>query len=123
MKTADKQRLDVLEMRCLRSMCGVTRWDRLRNEEIRRRSGVLLELSKRAEQRGLRWFGHVERMDEGRMVKRITRSRARGVGGRGRPRMGWGEGVRRSLSKRGLSEEQGRVRARDRKEWRKFVNA
>ena len=83
MKSADKKRLDVMEMRCLRSMCGVTRWDRLRNEEIRRRSGVLLELSKRAEQRGLRWFGHVERMDEGRMVNRITRSRARGVGERG----------------------------------------
>ena len=49
--------------------------------------------------------------DGGRMVKRITRSRARG------------EGVRRSLSDRGLSEEQGKVRARDRKEWRKFVNA
>ena len=123
MKTADKKRLDVMEMRCLRSMCGVTRWDRLRNEEIRRRSGVLLELSKRAEQRGLRWFGHVERMDEGRMVKRITGSGVRGVGGRGRPRMGWGEGVRKSLRERGLSVEEGRVRARDRKEWRKFVNA
>ena len=36
---------------------------------------------------------------------------------------GGGEGVRRSLSDRGLSEEQGKVRARDRKEWRKFVNA
>ena len=123
MKTADKKRLDVMEMRALRSMCGVTRWDRLRNEEIRRRSGVLLELSKRAEQRGLRWFGHVERMDEGRMVKRITRSRARGVVGRGRPRRGWGEGVRNSLRERGLTVEEGKERARDRKEWRKFVNA
>ena len=32
-------------------MCGVTRWDRIRNEEIRRRTGVLLELSKIAEQK------------------------------------------------------------------------
>ena len=49
MKTADRQRLDVQKMRCVRSMCGVTRWDRLRNEEVRRRTGVLLELSNRAE--------------------------------------------------------------------------
>ena len=41
----------------------------------------------------------------------------------GRQKMGWMEGVKRSLSKRGVSVEQGRVRARDRKEWRKFVNA
>ena len=123
MKTADKQRLDVLEMRCLRSMCGVTRWDRLRNEEVRRRTGVLLELSNRAEQKGLRWFGHVERMDEGRMVKRISGSGVRGGRPRGRPRFGWMEGVKRSLEARGVSVEQGRVRARDRKEWRKFVNA
>ena len=122
MKTADKQRLDVLEMRCLRSMCGVTRWDRLRNEEVRRRTGVLLELSNRAEQKGLRWFGHVERMDEDRMVKRISGSGVRGGRPRGRPRFGWMEGVKRSLESRGVSVEQGRVRARDRKEWRKFVN-
>ena len=85
MKADDKKRLDVMEMRCLRSMCRVTRWDRLRNEEIRRRTGVLLERSKRAEQKGLRWFGHMERMDESRMVKRITGSRTRGVMRVGRP--------------------------------------
>ena len=113
MKADDKKRLDVMEMRCLRSMCGVTRWDRLRNEEIRRRTGVLLELSKRAEQKGLRWFGHVERMDEGRTVKRITGSRARGVRKVGRPRMTWGEGIRNSLKGRGVEEEQGRIIARD----------
>ena len=122
MRAADKKRLDVMEMKCLRSMCGVTRWDRLRNEEIRRRSGVLLELSNRAEQKGLRWFGHVERMEEGRMVKRITGSDVEGVGMRGRPEMGWMEGVRGSLGKRGVSVEEGRVKARDRREWRKFVN-
>ena len=49
MKTADKKRLEVMEKRCLRSMCGVTKWDKLRKEEIHRRTGVLLELSKRAE--------------------------------------------------------------------------
>ena len=123
MKADDKKRLDVMEMRCLRSMCGVTRWDRIRNEEIRRRTGVLLELSKRAEQKGLRWFGHVERMDEGRMVKRITGSRTRGVRKRGKPRMTWGEGIRNSLRERGVEVEQGRVIARDRREWRRLVNA
>ena len=36
--------------------------DRVRNEEVRRRAGIERELASRADQRVLRWFGHVERM-------------------------------------------------------------
>ena len=38
--------------------------DRVRNEEVRRRAGIERELANRADQRVLRWFGHMERMDE-----------------------------------------------------------
>ena len=39
--------------------------DRVRNEEeVHRRVGIERELSSRADQRLLRWFAHVERMDE-----------------------------------------------------------
>ena len=34
-----------------------------RNEEVRRRSGIERELASRVDQRVLRWFGQVERMD------------------------------------------------------------
>ena len=37
LKNKVKNRIDVAEMLCFRSMCGVTRRDRVRNEEIRRR--------------------------------------------------------------------------------------
>ena len=37
---------------------------KVRNEEVRRRSEMERELASRADQRVLRWFGHVERMDE-----------------------------------------------------------
>ena len=121
MKVAEKKRLNVLEMKCLRNMCGVTIWDRQYNDDIRRRAGVLLELSNRAEQRGLRWFGHMERMNDERMAKRVMKSEVEGRGVRGRPRMGWREGIRNSLQARGRSEEEGRVLARDRREWKRFV--
>ena len=39
MKTADKKCLDIVEIRCVRIMCGVMRWDRLRNEDMPRRTG------------------------------------------------------------------------------------
>ncbi len=40
-----ERRLNVMEMRCLRSMCGVTGMDRVMNDEVRRRTGVVRELA------------------------------------------------------------------------------
>ena len=64
MRSAERRKVNVLEMKCLRSLVGVSRMDRGRNEEVRRRAGIEYELASRADQRVLRWFGYVERMDE-----------------------------------------------------------
>ena len=40
--------MNVLEMKCLRSLVGVSRMDRVRNEEVRRRAGIERELASRA---------------------------------------------------------------------------
>ncbi|KAK3869735.1 hypothetical protein Pcinc_024963 [Petrolisthes cinctipes] len=114
----EKRRLNVVEMRCLRSMCGVTRMDRVRDEKVRRRTGVVREL---AGQSVLRWFGHVERMEENRMVKRIGGSDLGGVRRRGRPQRRWMDTVKGTLSGRGVSVVQGRVIAHDTNEWRRLV--
>ena len=45
--------------------------DRVGNEEVRRRAGIERELASRANQRVLRWFGHVERMEEYCMARRV----------------------------------------------------
>ena len=37
MKVEERDKLDVAEMKCLRSMCGVTRMDKVRNEVVRER--------------------------------------------------------------------------------------
>ena len=52
-----KNRIDVAEMSCVRSMCGVRRRDRLKNEKIRRRCGLQRSLSKRGEAAVLRRGG------------------------------------------------------------------
>ena len=38
---------------------GVSRMVRVRNEEVRRRAGIEMELVSRADQRVLIWLGHV----------------------------------------------------------------
>ena len=42
--------MKVLEMKCLRSLVRVSRMDRARNEEVRRRAGIERELASRADQ-------------------------------------------------------------------------
>ena len=42
----------------------MSRIDRVGNDEVRRRTGIERELASKADQRVLRWFGHVERIDE-----------------------------------------------------------
>ena len=54
---AERRKVNVLEMKCLRSLVGVSRMDRVTNEEVRRRAGIETELASRADQRVLRWFG------------------------------------------------------------------
>ena len=67
MRSAERRKVNVLEMKCLRSLVEVSRMDKVRNEEVSRRAGIERELANRADQRVQRWFGHVERMEEYRV--------------------------------------------------------
>ena len=87
LREAERRKLEVLEMGCLRSMCRLTLRDRVRNEEVRRRAGVERKLSSRVDQSVLRWFGHMERMDDGRLAKRVMNSEV--DGNRGGVELGW----------------------------------
>ena len=122
MRSAERRKVNVLEMKFLRSLVVVSRMDRIRNEEVRRRAGIERELASRADQRVLRWFGHVERMDEHRMAIRVMMAEVSGGRVRGRPRLGWMDGVKVTLCNRGKTVEAGRQYAKDRKEWRALIN-
>ena len=81
----------------------VSRMNRVRNEEVRRRAGIERELASRADQRVLRWFEHVERMDEYRMARMVLMAEVSG-----RPRLGWMDGVKVTLGDRGVTVEAAR---------------
>ena len=86
--------MNVLEMKCMRSLVGVSRMDSVRNEEVRRRAGIEMEFASRAGQRVLRRFGHVERMDAYRISKRVLMAEVNGGRVRGSPWLGWKDGVK-----------------------------
>ena len=58
------------------------------------------------------WLGHLERMEEDRMHKKIFTQELEGTRRRGRPKKGWREEAERDLSSAG-SEKMGRVGDRE----------
>ena len=56
------EKMEVAEMKILR-MCGINRLDKVRNEKIRE-SAEVGEISKKVQERRMRWYGHVMRRDE-----------------------------------------------------------
>ena len=47
MRSAEKRKVNFLEMKCLRSLVGVSRMDRVRNDDVRRGTGIERELASR----------------------------------------------------------------------------
>ena len=87
MRSAERRKVNVLEMNCLRSLVGVSRMDRVKNEEVRRRAGIERELARRADQSVFSLFGHVERIDEYPVARRVLMAEVSGGRVRWRPRL------------------------------------
>ena len=79
------------------------------------RTQVEGQLSGRVDQCVLRWFGHVERMNEESMAKKVKISDVEGNRFKGRPRFEWMDGIRMAVGRRGMSVAQGRLNVLDRR--------
>ncbi|GBP56939.1 hypothetical protein EVAR_33996_1 [Eumeta japonica] len=55
-------------------MCGVSRKDRCRNSDIRKRCGLKEDVVTKVERGILWWFSHLERINESRLTKQIYRA-------------------------------------------------
>ena len=62
----------------------------------------------------LQWYGHVQRMEEGRLPKEVMKWSPLGRRKRGRPKRTWAEGIRGLMGEKGLMEEDWN----DRSNWR-----
>ena len=94
----------------------------IRDFRLSWRAGIEMELASRADQRVLRWFGHVERMDDYRMARMVLIAEVSGGRVRGRPRLGWMDGVKVALGNKGMTVETAQQCAKDRKESRSLVH-
>merc|ERR1712074_199229 len=80
LEARDKSRLQATEMKFLRRTIRKTRI----REEVKADS-----LEERIERNQLRWYGHVNRMNEDRIPKQIFESRSQFKLPRGRPKTTW----------------------------------
>jgi hypothetical protein len=112
------QQLSVAEMRILRWICGHTRRDRVRNDDIRKRLGVA-PVEEKLVQHRLRWFGHMQRMPaEAPIHNGVIRWTGNKKRGRGRPNLTWEESVKRDLKDWCITKEL----ALDRREWKLAIH-
>ena len=118
MNKSERKKIEAVEMDCLRSICDLRRLDRVPNTEVHRRSGKEVTVGAKMDQSVLRWFGHVERMDEERLMRRVYQSDGEGTKRRGRPRKGWLDGVLNVLNEKVLNIQRARECVHDRSGWR-----
>ena len=118
--------LEVSEMNVLRRIARVNRrdqWDNhIRNCDIRENLGET-SVEEAARVSRLRWFGHVQRLRDDRLPKRILSAEVPGVRGRGRPRRRFIDSVRSDLEVRGLRLDERVISlAQGRVAWRGMVH-
>ncbi len=73
--------MQAVEMSYLRSACGVSRMDGVSNESVYKHFGMSnVDMGKKCgvveevKRQTLKWFGHMERMEEGKMTRRVYMS-------------------------------------------------
>ena len=99
-----KSKLQAAEMKVLRLIKGVTKFDRNRNVDIRRNLGIE-PLILTIEKSQLRWFGHLRRRGPESRAKSLMDWRPTQKRPRGRPRTRWIDGIRNILARGGLGME------------------
>lgn len=117
----EKSQIGAIEMKYLRKVRGVTKLDRMRNEDIRRDLEIE-SIEQFIEKRQLGWWGHIQRMDNSVQVKKAWETRVQGKRGRGRPKQTWNNAVGQILEKKNLEWREARILAQSRKDWNKFIS-
>lgn len=109
-----RDKIRTVELDFMRRSLQYTRMDRIRTEDIWREMEVEISITRRLENKTLRWYGHVQRMNEERWPRAIMNWSPRGKRKRGRPTVKWKTCVYNSMLEKDLREED----IEDRDYWR-----
>lgn len=122
--TVRESKLLVWERKILRRIYGGRKvegeWKRRTNKELQElyKGPTIVQYIK---QQRIRWLGHIQRLDNNRMTKKVLQTSSIGTKAKGRPRSRWKNEVLQDLKHVGV--EDWRRAAADRKKWRKIISA
>ncbi|KAI5734314.1 hypothetical protein M8J77_004982 [Diaphorina citri] len=123
MRKKDNTRMQAAEMKFLRSMVGKTRRDRIRNIDIRKMVDIE-SLEEKMRERRLKWYGHVMRMNDERLPKKVYDMEMEGTRPKGRPRYRYEDTIKFDVGKKQGNWEDIKANQRysNRVWWRGFVH-
>jgi len=90
----NKRRVEATEMDALKRSSRISRKERIKNVTIRQQIRLEETVIKEIEQNQLTWYGHVQRMVEGRLPKIAFKWMPKQRRARRRPKKNWMEGIR-----------------------------
>src|SRR6218665_317598 len=122
MKEKQKQRLRVFQMACLRKIEGVTRRDRIRNEEIFNRLDIRLGIIDRIRNKRLRYIGHLNRMKNERYPKIAYNGYVHQTRKRGRQKKRWIDMIREVCKELHLTLHGTACRTQGMRVWRATID-
>jgi hypothetical protein len=93
--------LNSTEMDFWRSSTRISRKDKIRNTVIKQKMNVTRPLLDDINTKQLKWYGHVQRMEEGRLTKNVMEWSPPGRRKRGRPKATCAEGIRGLMGEKG----------------------
>lgn len=96
--------IEATEMDYWRRAAGKSKLDKVRNEKIREIMGTKHNLTEDIRVNQLRWYGHVQRMEQTRIPRKVLDWTPYGRRKRGRPRLSWREGVEKDIQAREIEE-------------------
>ena len=102
LREKEKSRINVVQMDNVRGLVGIKRMDKVPDARIKQFYGVTKGVDKKIDEGVIRWFIHIERMDDNRNAKRVHVGECAGSSSVGRPRKRWIDTVKDCLKKRCL---------------------
>ena len=95
LKAKTTEKLNSTEMDFWRRSARISRKDKIRTTIIKQKMNVTRSLLDDIKTKQIQWYGHVQRMEEGRLPKEIMKWNPPGRKKRGRPKLTWAEGIQR----------------------------
>ena len=117
LKAKTVAKLNSTEMDFWRRSARISRKDKIGNNIIKQKMNVTKSLLEDVKTKQLKWYGHVQRMEEGRLPKKVKKWSPPGRRKRGRPKLTWVERIRGLMGEKGLMEEEWN----DRDTWKKKI--